>query len=497
MQLLSVFVIFISLFCPFFSGAASDYPADECGKSFSSGTAENPHQRAESLLVPISVSSSNEVADMLRQESPETLKILTQRVFSMPGMVRTKYNLAFALGEKQTDDPVIHRILSDALLGEEHKGVVREVAHALGKINGKINPRDFITQKNLLEVAQSKQEIGIRLKAIDALGETRSQISSIHQAFFRMLLSEKESLLVKQAIVKALIKMKPLGLDAGELLYTALFFEKIAIKTKQFIAEVLGEMPMPEPTRLHEMARALFKQEEFETEEGIVLKQKIAEAIKKLESKDSKLQELLTEFLTVFKEAKYALVRQEIYDLFEIISQHIKVKAGRRLAGMVGSDEYSSEDKLRAVGILKLSRLIDALTLEKLSKGLDDPSSKVRGAIAEALGDILLIPARQNFLKRVYDKTVYPLLVHPAKNMFNGKEKTVKNIRYHIIEKLTDIAEHDPDPFIQEAAVQAIVKMDDGQAPVDVNALIQNRPSEQDLLPVEEAVPNEEMEAKP
>ena len=192
-----------------FAGANFEDAIQECEKSFASSTIENPHQRVASLLVPISVSFSNEVAEMLKQESPETLRTLAERVFSMQGMIRAKYNLAYVLGEKQTDDPEIHRILADTLLWEEHIGVVRKVAHALGQINGKINPKDLKIQWNLVKVIQLREEIEIRLEAIFALGQTSSRNPEIHSALVDILLSEAEKDSIRQAIVKALVKMKP------------------------------------------------------------------------------------------------------------------------------------------------------------------------------------------------------------------------------------------------------------------------------------------------
>ena len=97
------------------------------------------------------------------------------------------------------------------------------------------------------------------------------------------------------------------------------------------------------------------------------------------------------------------------------------------MAGMMDSDKYSSDDKLRIIGILKHrgilnhGQLIDVLTIQRLGEGLLDSSSEVRGATVEALGDILLIPANPNFLKGIYNK-VYPLLVRSAKNLFDKQD---------------------------------------------------------------------------
>ena len=217
---------------------------------------------------------------------------------------------------------------------------------------------------------------------------------------------------------------------------------------------------------------------------------KIVEAIKKTESRNSKLHELLTEALTVLRGEKYIKVRWEIYDLLEAVSQHIKVKIERRLAGMMDSDKYSSDDKLRIIGILKHGRLIDVLTIQRLSEGLLDSSSEVRGATAEAMGDILLIPANPNFLKGIYNK-VYPLLVHPAKNLFD-KQDTVKNIRHYITGKLTHVVENDPDFFVKTEAMKAIIKIHDGYTLSDRYHLIQELPSENDPLSGED-IANEEL----
>ena len=491
MKYLLVFIGLVSLFYQPFSGANFEDSIQECEKSFASSTTENSHQRVDSLLAPISVSSSNEVAEMLKQASPETLRTLTKRVFDMRGMTRAKYNLAYVLGAKQTDDPEIHRILAEALLWEAHIGVVRKVAQALGQINGKIDPKDSEIQWNLVKVVQLREEIEIRREAIYALGETRSKDPEIHSALVDILLTEAEEDSIRQTIVKALVKIKPTNPGILQTLFTALLSEDTTDKTKQFAAEVLGEMPLPKP-KLHEMARLLCRKTEFESDQSIKLKQKIAEAIKKTESRNFKLHELLGEALTVLKEERYIKARGEIYNLFEAVSQHIKVKIERRLAGMIDSDGYSSGDKLRIIGILKRrgilkhGQLIDVLTVQRLSEGLFDSSSEVRGATVEALGDILLIPAKPNFLKGIYDKAVYPLLVHPTKNLFNGKD-TIKNIRHYILRKLADVAENDPDPLIQETAVQAIVKMDDGSASVDMITLIQRFPLKEEL-PDEEAL---------
>ena len=82
MRNLFVFIGLVFLLHVPFAGANFEDAIQECEKSFASSTIENPHQRVASLLVPISVSFSNEVAEMLKQESPETLRTLAEKVFS-------------------------------------------------------------------------------------------------------------------------------------------------------------------------------------------------------------------------------------------------------------------------------------------------------------------------------------------------------------------------------------------------------------------------------
>lgn len=359
MPFLPVFIILLFLF---YLPPAGSQPKDspnlkECSESFSdeSDKKEDFHQRAERLLIQISRSSANKTAEILKREHPETIRILSRRVFLSQRMVVTKYNLAYALGENQTDDPEIHRILSDSLLWEENKGVQREVAHALGEINGKIDPADSQIQSNLVEVIQSQKEVGIRLQAIYALGETRSKDIVVHWFLIRKLLSEEEPPLIKQAIVRAIIKMKPTSFKISQTLLTALLSEETTNETKQAVAEVLGEMPLDTNTS-QELARILSMRREFDTEESIELKQKVAEAVKNTESRDYKTHQLLAEALTTLKGEKYARIREEIYSLFESVSQHIKIKIRQRLTDIVGSADYSFEEKQRIIGILNQSQ---------------------------------------------------------------------------------------------------------------------------------------------
>lgn len=373
MPFLPVFIILFSLFYLPLAGSSPEDSKNsvdlgECPGAFS-GKKEDFHQRADYLLLQISRSSSTEAAKILKQEHPEALRILSGKVFRSQGMSIAKYNLAYALGEKQTDDPEIHQLLSDALLWETNKGVQRKVAEALKQINGKIDPEDSHIQSNLIEVIRSQAEVGIRVEAIYALGETRSKDIEIHWFLARRLLSPEEPALIKQAIVKAFRKIKPTSPGISNTLLTALLSEETTNETKQFAAEALGEMPPPDTNTPQEMARMLSMHRELDTEEVIELKQKVAEAIKKMESKNSKTHELLAEALAALKGKKYAQVREEIYSLFESVSQHIRIKIRQRLTDMVGSAEYSFEEKQRIIGILNQSQSKYKLIVQGLGIG--------------------------------------------------------------------------------------------------------------------------------
>ena len=193
MRNLFVFIGFFFLLYMPFSGANFRYSENECERTFSHTTTGEFSQRTDWLLSQIRTISAHRASKILAKESPETLRVLSQKLFLRSGMVKAKYNLAYALGERRIDDSEIHGILADTLLGEVNMGVVREVAHALGKINGKIDPKDSKTQWKLTKVIQSEQETKVRLQAVDALGETRSKNPAIHRILVDILLLETES----------------------------------------------------------------------------------------------------------------------------------------------------------------------------------------------------------------------------------------------------------------------------------------------------------------
>ena len=335
MSVTSVFIILLSLIYLPLADSSNlkdfrDLPG--CSESYSDQK-ENYPERAAALLSQIGRLSMTRVAEILKSEHPETLRILSRQVFRSNRMDRAKYNLAFALGENQTDDPELHRILSEALLFEKNRGVQREIAHALGRINGKIDSSDSQIQWNLVKVIQSQTETGIKLKAIYALGETRSKDTAIHWVLVKELF-ETEITLIRQEIVKAFFKMEPTDLEISQTLLTALLSEETTGEIKQAAAEVLSIMPpLLDPKKQQEMSRFLSLRVEFDTEPSIELKQKVAEIIKKTESRDTKTHQLLAEALTAFKGTKYAQVREEIYDLFESVPQYIK---GKNKAAVVG-----------------------------------------------------------------------------------------------------------------------------------------------------------------
>ena len=364
MPFLTVLMIFSVLFyLPLADSTTNDQDSSlalpECPKSFSgkkdSRKKEDFHQRANHLLSQISRSSSSETAKILKPEHPETLRILSKGVFYAQGMYAAKYKLAYALGANQTDDPEIHRLLSDALLYEVNKGVQRKIAEALGQINGKIDPEDSHIQSNLVEVIRSQAEVGIKVEAIYALGETRSKDIEVHWFLMRRLLSPDEPPVIKQAIVKAFRKMKSSSPGISDALLTALLSEETAPETKQFVAAALGEMSSLGTDTLQEMARMLSMHRELDAEEMVKVKQKVAEAIKKKQTTDPKTHELLAEALAVLTGEKYALVREEIYSLFESVSQHIRSRIRQRLTNLIGSPEYSYEEKQRIIEILNQS----------------------------------------------------------------------------------------------------------------------------------------------
>ena len=66
--------------------------------------------------------------------------------------------------------------------------------------------------------------------------------------------------------------MRPTSPKILRTLLTALLSKETTEKTKQFVAEVLGGMPLLKPKDLHEMARLLSRQDKIELTESIQLK---------------------------------------------------------------------------------------------------------------------------------------------------------------------------------------------------------------------------------
>ena len=207
---------------------------------------------------------------------------------------------------------------------------------------------------------------------------------------------------------------------------------------------------------LQQCWKAFLNKEEFETEEDNHIKEKAVEAIREIETKDSKTQNILADSLEFFKGEKKASIRIKIYSLFESISQHITVKVARKLAALIRG-RLPSEEKKHIITILRKRGTKDTLTIQYLGEGLNDLSPEVRETTAEALGEIL--GGKQNILKTFfYESYIYPLIVYPSKTMFD-LDNTVKYIRLYIIKNLAHTASYDPAPFVQEAAIKAMVKI--------------------------------------
>ena len=207
---------------------------------------------------------------------------------------------------------------------------------------------------------------------------------------------------------------------------------------------------------LQQCWKTFSNKEEFETEEDNQRKEKAIEAIKEIEPKDSKTQNILADNLEFFTGEKKASIRAKIYSLFESISQHITVKVARKLAALIRGG-LPSEEKKYIITILRKRGTKDTLTIQYLRESLNDPFPEVRETTAEALGEIL--EKKQPVLKTFfYEPVIHPFVIYPLKSVVDI-DNAVKYIRWYVIEKLAYIASYDPDPSVQKAAIEAMVKI--------------------------------------
>ena len=224
----------------------------------------------------------------------------------------------------------------------------------------------------------------------------------------------------------------------------------------------------PEDPKIHKaLAKILFRREEFETEEDNQIKEKAVKAIKEIDSKSSKTQNILVDSLELFKSKKHSSIRMEIYSFFEIISQHITVKAARKLAKLIRGG-LSPKEKEKIIRILKERKPTDTLTIQYLGEGLNDSSPEVRRATAEVLGEIL---QRKPNLLAASKESLTQSMIYPIKSIFDVNN-IVKDIRLYIISKLYNTILFDPETSVKIEAIKTMVKISDIYV-LSIDALIE------------------------
>ena len=455
------FIVFLSLFYlpSAHSNTKDPDTSQECLRAFSSQTTES-EGNMNSLLDQIKNASRNQAMEILKEKSPENLKLLTKELFSRKGRNKEKYNLLYTLRENPPEDPDIQWVLAKALQSEE-ESVMREVIQTVGKINKYIKP-EVLSEiiKILMRTIRFGESNKIKQAAAKALSEINKD-PKIHWDFIDIISSEEDAR-TKQALIRALGRMQPEDPDIHLRLKNMISSEEDD-RTKQALIHALGEMNSKDPEIHQFLAKMLSEKKELETEQDIWAKREVARAIAKMKDiKDPKTLRLLAEGLDSLNGEEQLDIRKDIYSSLETASKHIPVKTGRKLARRMVRKNHSSEDKRRIIEIVTQMKPKDTLTIQWLAEGLDDPDSNVRRATAKALEDILEV--EPNFLKRVgYDEGIYPLFVRPIKNWVSTYD-LAKDIRFSIIRELIDAASFDPDPSVRKAAIEAIVKINTGFA---------------------------------
>ena len=153
-------------------------------------------------------------------------------------------------------------------------------------------------------------------------------------------------------------------------LFKKIFTERKEPEVKRKLLFELAESNEERPEILRFLAKELLEMEEFETEESRELKQKIIETIRKKESKDAKMFDILAKSLGVLKEEKHSEIRREIYSLFRLVAKNLQPKTGRRLAEKILF--FPAEEKIRIIEVLKAMKPKDTLTIQWLEQSLDD-----------------------------------------------------------------------------------------------------------------------------
>lgn len=184
--------------------------------------------------------------------------------------------------------------------------------------------------------------------------------------------------------------------------------------------------------------------------------------------------------------------KDKVYKLFEDHLQYIPVNTLRRLAGEVKNPNYTKNEKIAHIRILKKfsdrKTLKDTLTVQQLGEGLTDFDFKVRQNTAETLGQILgkrmgvfndnvllniltqkplsyLLPLfiayslTPNDLHIIVDMLVVSAVAIglPLWHFFSDPSQT-RDIRWHISEQLYK-AVYDPEKKVRQSAVKSIGQM--------------------------------------
>ena len=207
---------------------------------------------------------------------------------------------------------------------------------------------------------------------------------------------------------------------------------------RAMIIRAFGEMKTEDP-RVHNMLVGIL----VSREEKDSVRKAAARALRQIE---------LTDFMGIYslvqalKPGEKDFIKKDIYILLEASSAFMTNRTFRALAKKLGMEGFSTEDKKHMISILRKQEPRDIGTIQWIAKGLNDVSAEVRELTAQVLGEVLRV--KISFWEALWYR-IGSVVTFNMQNIF-------VNVKGQIVSRLIDVATNDPEPFVQEAAKEAV-----------------------------------------
>lgn len=197
-----------AFYLPFVSSHLKDSDKlKQCENTYLSKT-DKQDLKITSLLNQIRETSKYTTQNLLEQESPETLRLLSRRLFSEEGVEweKAKRNVLYTFGKMEPEDPEIRQILTDVVASEKATARLKRAAiFVLRKI---LEPDDTKIYQDLIDVFllektpnQLKQSIAF------TFGESKPRNPGIRRILVDILSSGKEDSWTNRVLSNAIEKI--------------------------------------------------------------------------------------------------------------------------------------------------------------------------------------------------------------------------------------------------------------------------------------------------